>query len=105
MIIHQLLCSPWLSPHFFQYDLLTYAGGVRRDDLQLQFSAQHSVAMLEQCWNNIGNIRNNVATMLWCCCALQIVAENRLVYQKQNFKERLMEVSEAIIEQRQNVRN
>ena len=32
-----------------------------------------------QCWNNVGTIRNNVATMLQRCVALSIVVENRLV--------------------------
>ena len=37
-----------------------------RDDLQRQFLAQHSVAMLEECCNHWKQCRNNVATL---CCA------------------------------------
>ena len=36
---------------------------VTRDDLQRRFSAQHSVAMLEQCWNYSKQCRINVATL------------------------------------------
>ena len=32
-----------------------------------------------QCWNVVGTIRNNVATMLQSCVALKIVVANRLV--------------------------
>ena len=41
-------------------------GDVTWDDTQRRFLAQHSVAMLEQCWNNSKQRRNNVATL---CCA------------------------------------
>ena len=39
-------------------------GDVTRDDSQRRFLVQHGVAMLEQCWNNVVTIRNNVGTML-----------------------------------------
>ena len=41
-------------------------GDVARDDSQLRFLAQHSVAVLEQCCNYSKQCRNNVATL---CCA------------------------------------
>ena len=36
---------------------------VTRDDLQRQFLVQHSVAMLEQCWNHSKECRNNIAML------------------------------------------
>ena len=52
-------------------------GDVTRDDSQRRFLAQHSVAMLGQCWINVATMRNNVTTMLQRCIALKIVLENR----------------------------
>ena len=45
---------------------LDLKGDVTRDDLQRQFLAQHSVAMLDQCCNYSKQCRNNVARL---CCA------------------------------------
>ena len=39
--------------------------GVTRDDSQRRFLTQHSVAILEQCYNYSKQCRNNVAT-LYC---------------------------------------
>ena len=50
-------------------------GAFTRDDSQRPFLAQHSTAMLEECWNHW----NNVGTMLQRCVALKIVLANRLV--------------------------
>ena len=41
-------------------------GDITWDDSQRRFLAQHSIAMLEQCWKNSKQRRNNVATL---CCA------------------------------------
>ena len=41
-------------------------GDVTQDDSQRRFSAQHWVAMVEQCCNHLKQCRNNVATL---CCA------------------------------------
>ena len=41
-------------------------GDVTRDDLQRPFLAQHSIAMLEQCFNYSKQCRNNVDTTLCC---------------------------------------
>ena len=50
-----------------------------RDDSQERFLAQHSVALLEQCWNHSKQCPNSVATM---CCSkkslLQIISCNHL---------------------------
>ena len=40
-------------------------GDVTRDDSQRRFLAQHSVAMLEQCYNHSKHDRNNVATLCY----------------------------------------
>ena len=64
---------------YFDFKIFKHKGDVTRDDPQRRFSAQHIVAMLEQCWNNVGTIRNNVATMFQRCVALKIVVVNRLV--------------------------
>ena len=52
---------------FFPQKLFPGGGGgtIRNDDFQ------HNPAL--QCWNNVVTIRNNVATMLQRCVALQIV--------------------------------
>ena len=64
---------------YFDFKIFKHKGDVTRDDPQRRFSAQHIVAMLEQCWNNVGTIRNNVATMSQRCVAVKIVVVNRLV--------------------------
>ena len=64
---------------YFDFKIFKHNGDVTGDDPERRFSAQHIVAMLEQCWNNVGTIRNNVATMLQRCVALKIVVVNRFV--------------------------
>ena len=59
--------------------LKIHKGDVTRDDLQRRFLAQHSVAMLKQCCNNVAAIRKNVATMLQRFVALKLVVANLLV--------------------------
>ena len=44
---------------------------IRNDDLKRNTALQ--------CWNNVGTIRNNVATMLQSFVALKIVVANRYV--------------------------
>ena len=58
-----------LAAHFFSFQGLH--GTIRNDDF-------HGNTAL-QCWNNVVNIRNNVATMLQRCVALKIIIANRLV--------------------------
>ena len=73
-----VMTAPAERPLFCQaFQLCT--GDVTRDDAQRRFLAQHSVVMLEQCWNNVVTIRNDVATMLQRRVALKIVVANRLV--------------------------
>ena len=58
-----------LAAHFFSFQGLH--GTIRNDDF-------HGNTAL-QCWNNVITIRNNVATMLQRCVALEILIVNRLV--------------------------
>ena len=46
-------------------------GSIRNDDFKRNKALQY--------WNNVVTIRNNVATMLQRCVALEIVFANRLV--------------------------
>ena len=55
---------------------MTYKGDVTRNDSQRPFLAQHSVAMLEQCWKHLKQCRNNVATP---CCAKNRRSESSCV--------------------------
>ena len=41
-------------------------GDVTEDDMQRRHLAQHSIAMLEQCWNHSKQCRDNITTL---CCA------------------------------------
>ena len=47
--------------HVFRFSKASFKGDVTEDDWQRRLVAQHSAAMLEQCWNNVGTIPNNVA--------------------------------------------
>ena len=59
--------SPILSLPFLAHATSrTFKGDVTRDDSQRRFFAQHSVAMLEQCYSDLKQCRNNVTTL---CCA------------------------------------
>ena len=59
--------SPILSlPFLALASSRTFKGDVKRDNTQRRFSAQHSVAMLEQCCSHLKQCRNNVTTL---CCA------------------------------------
>ena len=57
----------------------TFRGDGTRDDSQRRFLVQHSVAMLQQCYNNVVTIGNNFVTMLQRFVELKIVVANRLV--------------------------
>ena len=54
-------------------------GDVTRHNSQRRFLAQHSVAMLEQCYNYSKQCGNNVAKMCCaknCCCELSRVTSS-----------------------------
>ena len=55
---------------------MAYKGDVTRNDSQRRFLAQHSVAMLEQCWKYLKQCRNNIATP---CCAKNCRCESSRV--------------------------
>ena len=52
--------SHFLGDAFSTVAVVVAKGDVTRDDSQRRFLAQHNV----QCWNNVANIRNNIATVL-----------------------------------------
>ena len=64
-----------LCAHVLSAARVKCALNVTQDDSKRRFSAQHSVAMLEQCCNHLKQCRNN-AVML---CFTKIVVANRLV--------------------------
>ena len=59
-----LLCCQFKAIAFLPFSLPPTSslleGDVTRDDSQPRFLAQHSVAMLEQCWNHSKQCRNNI---------------------------------------------
>ena len=66
---------------YFDFKIFKHKGDVTRSATTI-FSATHRCnvgTMLEQCWNNVGTIRNNVATMLQRCVPLKIVVVTRFV--------------------------
>ena len=65
-------------------------GDVTRDDSQRRFLAQHSVAS----WNNVGTIRNNVATLY---CAKHRRCESSRVISPQLFRKMYGEKSGGFI--------
>ena len=75
-VLHVQICI-FLLIRSVDFDAVLIAvalkGDVTRDDLQRRFLAQHSVAMLVQCCNNLKQHRNNVATL---CCAKNLRCES-----------------------------
>ena len=66
-----------MSKNYFRVENgLQRKADVTRDDLQRRFSAQHSVAMLQQCCNHSKQYRSN-AVML--CCAKKRCCESSRV--------------------------
>ena len=51
-------------------------GDIKQDDSKQRFLAQHRVAVLEQCCNDLKQWQNNVAIL---CCTKNCHCENHLV--------------------------
>ena len=56
---------PFLHDYDVKMSNFAFLGDVTRDDSQRRFSAQHSLAMLEQCCKHSKQCRNN-AVVLFC---------------------------------------